>query len=152
MGHQADGVADAEVDRGLAQQHRHQLSVQVGDMNQGDVADRIEAQQVLLGQTLLGESSGPAVRQKGRGRGDNLKEIAPRDHSYPAPCLRAVPAAAAHAPPEIRICAAIRRPDNTCAARCGQDTVIESSPTIFLPSSSIQVSTTGPDSWARNLN
>ena len=53
------------------------LAVDVGDMHQRDVAERLEAQQVGLGQALLREGARPAGGQKRRGRGGQLDKVAP---------------------------------------------------------------------------
>ena len=66
------GLADADIDRRLAQQQRHQLAMDVADVKKRDVADRLEAQQLVLGQALLGESARPAGRNERSGRGSQL--------------------------------------------------------------------------------
>ena len=70
--------ADAEVDRRLPEQKRHELAVNVGKMQQGDVTDRGEGEEVGLGEALLREGARPAVRRQRRGRRGNLEEIPPR--------------------------------------------------------------------------
>ena len=55
--HLAARLADADVDRRLAEQHRHELRVDVGEVHQRDIADRLEAQQIGLGQSLLRETA-----------------------------------------------------------------------------------------------
>ena len=57
MRHLAARVADAEIDGRLAKQHRHQLRVDVGQVDEGDVADRLELQKVRLRQPLLREGA-----------------------------------------------------------------------------------------------
>ncbi len=74
--HQALGVAGAEIDRGLAEIDRAKLRVQVGDVHQRHVAERLEAQQFGLRQPLLGQRLGPAGRQDRGGRGRQLDEVA----------------------------------------------------------------------------
>ena len=49
----------------------------VGDVDQRDVADRIEAQKLGLRQPLLREGARPARGHKRRGRGGKLDEITP---------------------------------------------------------------------------
>ena len=51
-------------------------------MDERDVADRVEAQQVVLRQALLGQCARPTARQDGRGCGDGLEKIAPREHVH----------------------------------------------------------------------
>ena len=46
-------LADAEIDRRLAEIDRHELAVNVGDMQQRDIAERIELQQLGFAQALL---------------------------------------------------------------------------------------------------
>ena len=46
-------LADAEIDRRLAEIDRHQLAVHVGDVQQRDVAERVEFEQFVLRQALL---------------------------------------------------------------------------------------------------
>ena len=87
MRHQPLGLADAEIDRRLAEQERHELGVDVGDVDERDVADRVEAQQLVLGQALLRERPGPAAGQNGRGCGRHLEKIAPRDHVALPACM-----------------------------------------------------------------
>ena len=77
MRHQTLDFADAEIDRRLAEQHRQQLAVDVGDVDQRDVADGVEAQQFGLREPLLRKGARPAGRNQRRGRGCKLKEIAP---------------------------------------------------------------------------
>ena len=46
-------LADAEIDRRLAEIDRHQLAVDIGDMQQRDIAERVELQQFGFAQALL---------------------------------------------------------------------------------------------------
>ena len=69
-------LAHPEIGRGLAEQHGLHLRVDVGQVDQGDVAHRLEGQEVVLGQALLGEGAGPARRHQGRGGGGDLQEVA----------------------------------------------------------------------------
>ena len=57
MRRQSLGGADAKIDARLAEIDRHQLAVDVGDVQQRDIADRIEAREVVLRQSLLGEGT-----------------------------------------------------------------------------------------------
>ena len=81
MRHLPARLADAEIDRRLAEQHRHELGVDVGDMDERDVAERLEAQQLGLRQPLLREGARPAARHERRRRRGDLNEFAPGDHS-----------------------------------------------------------------------
>ena len=49
----APRLADAEIDRRLAEIDRHELAVNIGDMQQRDVAERVELEQFGFGQALL---------------------------------------------------------------------------------------------------
>jgi hypothetical protein len=71
---------DAEIDRGLTEVQRQELGVDVGDVEERDIADRLEAQQVGLRKPLLGEGAGPAARQhRSRGRSE-LNKVTPGNH------------------------------------------------------------------------
>src|SRR5262249_12784765 len=76
----------ADVDRGLANEHRHQLAVQVGDVQQRDIADAVEAQELLLGQPLLRQRAperAEAVRRsKGWRGGPDWQNLTSRDHRF----------------------------------------------------------------------
>ena len=48
-------LSDAEIDRRLAEIERHQLAMNIGHVNQRDVAERLEGQQFLFRQLLLRE-------------------------------------------------------------------------------------------------
>jgi len=84
MGHLPLGRADAQVHLGLAEIDRHQLGVDVGDMDQGQVAERVEFQELVLGQRLLRGQPGPIAKAGGPHQGrcghGNLKKIATGDH------------------------------------------------------------------------
>ena len=80
MRHQPLRVADAEIGRRLAEQERHELGMNVGDVHERDVADRVEPQQFVLRQALLRQRARPPAGQDRRGRGGHLKKIAPRKH------------------------------------------------------------------------
>ncbi len=73
-------LADAEVRRRLAEQQRHELGMDVRDMNQRDVAERIEPQQLVLRQALLCQRPCPPARNNRRRRRRHLEKIAPRKH------------------------------------------------------------------------
>ena len=66
-------LADAEIARRLAEVHRHKLPVHIGDMQQRDIAERLEREQFGLRQPLLCQRAHPAVRSPllpaGRARG-----------------------------------------------------------------------------------
>ena len=91
------GVADPEIERRLAEIERRQLAVDVGDVQQRHVADRLEFQKIGLRQPLLRETARAGEWQNGSRRRRELKQIAPRKHSAPikrkrrasgAPCWR----------------------------------------------------------------
>src|SRR6185295_12052280 len=102
-----------EIGRWLAEMHRHQLPVRVGDVQQRDVAERLEGEQLLLRQPLLRKRAYRSAGENCRCRSRDLQQFAARERHV---------------------------------------TVMLSSPTMVLPSSSVQVSTTAPDSAALNLN
>ena len=62
MGRTSPRLAGTDVDRGLAQINWHQLRMQVGHMQQSDVAVVIEREQRILGHALL--RGGAADRSK----------------------------------------------------------------------------------------
>ena len=81
MRRQSLGFADAEIDRRLAEMQRHQLRVDVGHVQDGDGAERIEAHDVGLRQALLGgdvpepaETASDRQRRRSRRR---LQEFPP---------------------------------------------------------------------------
>ena len=53
VGRLAARRADPQVDRGLAKIQWHKLGVDVGEVQQGDLAERLELQQLFLGYFLL---------------------------------------------------------------------------------------------------
>ena len=57
-----------------------ELGMNVGDVHQRDVAERIEPQQFVLRQTLLRKGLAPPARDDRRGRRRHLEKIAPRKH------------------------------------------------------------------------
>ena len=74
--------ADAEIDRRLAEIDRHQLAVDVGDMQQRDIAERVELQQFRLGDALLRQRAREAAasgHERRRG-GADLENFAAGDH------------------------------------------------------------------------
>ena len=75
-------LADAEIDRRLAEIDRHELAVNVGDMQQRDIAERIELEEFVLRQLLLREGAreAAAAGHQGRGRGADLKNFTAGDH------------------------------------------------------------------------
>ena len=76
VGDLAARLSHSEIGRGLAEQHGPQLRVDVGQVDQGNVAHRLEGQKIVLGQALLGEGAGPARRHQRRGGGGDLQEVA----------------------------------------------------------------------------
>ena len=87
MRHLALGRPDPEVDLGLAEIDRLQLRMNVGDMDQAQVAECVEFQKLVLAQCLLRRQPGPAAKparaeQRAR-RHRHLKKITPRDHTMP---------------------------------------------------------------------
>ena len=72
--------ADCEIEGRLPIQHRKQLGVQIGDVNERDIAERSEAQQLVLRETLLREHPRYATRKNGQGGGSHLQQIAPGEH------------------------------------------------------------------------
>ena len=76
MRHQPARLADAEVDRRLAEIVRHELRMQVGDMQDRHLSQRIEAQQFILREPLLRRQTAER-RADDRRRGDGcLSELA----------------------------------------------------------------------------
>ena len=76
----APRLADAEIDRRLAEEDRPQLGVDIGQMDEGDVAERLEGEEVALREPLLREGPAPPVRQDGRRGGGDLEEVAAGGH------------------------------------------------------------------------
>ena len=78
--------ADAEIDRRLAEIDRHQLAVDVGDVQQRDVAERVELEQFGFAQPLLRQSSGKigereaAAKAQRRAGGADLEDFTAGDH------------------------------------------------------------------------
>ena len=84
MRHETLGLADADVDAGLAEMQRHQLAVDIGEVHQRDVADRVELQQFILRQAALRcrapKRANPARRNSRCGK-RCLGELPSRDHA-----------------------------------------------------------------------
>ena len=81
-------LAGADVDGRLAVQNRLELGVQVGEVNEGDVADRCaEPQQFILRQALLRECARPDAGDNGRRCRRDLEKFPPGDHPCSAPKL-----------------------------------------------------------------
>ena len=76
MRHQTLDFANSEIDRGLAEQYRQQLAVDVADVDQRDVTDGVKAQFGLC-DLLLRKGARPTGRNQSRGGGCKLNEIAP---------------------------------------------------------------------------
>jgi hypothetical protein len=76
--------ANADVPLGLAEPDRLQLRVDVGEMDERDIARGVESQKVVLRQRLLGGKTGPVSGSRGpengRRRHADLKKITARDH------------------------------------------------------------------------
>jgi hypothetical protein len=87
VGRLAERRADPKVDRGLAEVDRHELGVDVGEVQKGDLANRLEAQQIVLGDFLLRQRPAqPRGRAGDRGGGGGqLKQITPADHELSVP-------------------------------------------------------------------
>src|SRR5215212_276011 len=114
-------------------------------MDEGDVAERLEGEEVALREPLLREGPAPPVRQDGRCGGGDLEEVAAGGHfrlsdkrrlSRPKRSEEPGSESAAGGVVGSRIDPSDRpgRPP-----RIRQETVIFSSAVIFVPSSSIQV-------------
>jgi hypothetical protein len=80
MRRQALRLADAEIDRGLAEIDRQQLRMNVGDMQQRDVAERVELQELVLCQPLLRQRARRQAGHHGRGRRPDLQKLAAGNH------------------------------------------------------------------------
>ena len=80
--------ADAEIDRRLAEIDRHQLGMDVGDVQQRDIAERVELHELGLGQALLRHGSGKigarkaAAKRQRRGGGADLQDFTAGDHGF----------------------------------------------------------------------
>ena len=78
----APRLADAEIDRRLAEIDRHQLAVDIGDVQQRDVAERVELEQFRFGEALLrqGARERAVAGRERRGRGADLENFTTRNH------------------------------------------------------------------------
>jgi hypothetical protein len=88
---QSPRLADAEIARRLAEVHRHQLPVHIGDMQQRDIAEWLEREQFGLRQPLLCQRARPAVGENGSSGCNNLKKFAAGEHHA---CLSSRPSEA----------------------------------------------------------
>ncbi len=79
----ASGVRQRHMRRRFAQEHRDQLRMQVGDMDQRDIAERRELEQLVLTQPLLREGAAPRAGPQGREGGGGLQKFASRRHRSP---------------------------------------------------------------------
>src|SRR5690606_40295096 len=81
MRRQAERTADADIDAGLAEMQRHELRVNVGEMQQRDLPQGLEAQQVGLRNRLRrrGAAQRTAAEQDGSG-GTGLENVAAAQH------------------------------------------------------------------------
>src|SRR5260370_18038502 len=59
---------------------RHQLRMEVGDVDERDVAKPVETRQVGLAQLLLSKGAWPAARRDRRSSGGNFKKLTPGRH------------------------------------------------------------------------
>src|SRR4051794_636258 len=153
MRHQASRGADTEIAGRFAKEDRHELGMDVRDMNERDIPNRIKAQQIVVGEALLRHKPCPAGGQKSRSSGGDLQKLAPGHHawySFPKFEWYALWDRSSALKRGVKALTAALRPGHSTSR--AQVTAIESCPMIVDPSSSIQVRTTGPDSCARNLN
>src|SRR5215211_537646 len=155
----APRLADAEVDRRLAEEDRPQLGVDIGQMDEGDVAERLEGEDVALREPLLREGPAPPVRQDGRRGGGDLEEVAAGGHFRLSDKRRSSRPKRSEEPGSKSAAGGVVGSRIEPSDRPGrprgsnrQETVISSSAVIFVPSSSIQVKVRVPLSWALNLN
>ncbi len=80
MRDQTSRFAGAEIDRRFAEENRQELRMNVGDVDERDIANRLESQQRILGETLLRQRPRPAAGRNGHGCGSHLQKIAPGEH------------------------------------------------------------------------
>jgi hypothetical protein len=66
--HDASRFADADVGRRLPKQERHELSVDVSDVDERDVSKRLEGEEIRLREALLRERTLPAPERDRGGR------------------------------------------------------------------------------------
>ena len=80
VGHLPPVRTDADVDGGFTEVDRLQLRMDVGDVDQADVAEGVELQKLILGEALLRGQPGPVAEAGGadqsRSRHGHLQEIA----------------------------------------------------------------------------
>jgi hypothetical protein len=67
--HDAARLADADIGRCLTEMHGYELRVQVGEVHQRHLADRVEAQQVSLGRPGLAACRRMRAQRRQRGAG-----------------------------------------------------------------------------------
>lgn len=83
--------AHPEVDRGFTEIDRFQLRMNVGDMDDADIAEGIKLQQLILSQALLRRKTPPIAKTRcpdqGRGGHRNLQKITARDHGTLISCV-----------------------------------------------------------------
>ena len=91
-------VAGAEILRRLAIDHRHELRVQVGEMQQRDVAEIVEPEKLVLRQPLLRHGARKRAQPAHGRRGGctDLKRFAAGDHGLLAYHLPRRPDAKRH--------------------------------------------------------
>ena len=92
VGRKAACRPDADVDGRLAEVDGHQLRVDVGEVEKRDPAQRLEAQEVVLGDFLCRRGAAQRSRRAQRRRGHHdLQESAPVKHGSVSPrvCLHA---------------------------------------------------------------
>ncbi len=170
VGHKPLHLADAEIDRRLAEINRHELGVQIRDMDQRDIAERFEPQEISLCQTLL--RGGLTKRPDATAGGDRrrceacLHEFAPGDHvpsqshdssvAVPKPLATTIfrtsggiseRRAASGAAPVLAglLCPGADSRDQARLQACVQATVSLFFETYSEPSSSFQVKVNSPD-------
>src|SRR5258708_36460654 len=79
-------LAVPDIDRSFAERDRHQLRMEVGDVDERDVAKPVETQQVGLAQLLLSKGARPAAWRDRSGGCSNFKKLAPRRHGEARQC------------------------------------------------------------------
>src|SRR5262245_11303494 len=87
MGRLAPRLAGADVDRRLAQIDRNELRMQVGHVQQRDVAIMIECQQLILGDALLRGGASDRAETARRHSGADLQNVATGNHDMTSQCL-----------------------------------------------------------------
>jgi hypothetical protein len=76
VGSDAPSLADADVDRWLAEVKRDELWVDVRYMQERDVAETLEAEKLLLSKAPLGDRTAERAAGKRGGRPSRLQEFA----------------------------------------------------------------------------